>query len=68
MTLEAWMYQDPEKVAIRREEDAQRKQAACGRCIHTMEISVNGKTLHACEIRPTWGRRCDQFKMKKGTP
>ena len=44
--------------------------AACGRCVHHMEITVNGNTLHACDTGRQFGRRCEQYKIikPKGTP
>ena len=68
-TLDAWMYGNPDTVAARREAHEQRQAAACGACIHHVQVVINGKTLHACDIRRHFGKRCDQYKTKpKGTP
>ena len=68
MALDQWLYGNPEDVAARREAHEQRQQAACGQCIHHLDLTVNGKTLHACDIRRTYGRRCDQYiQIKKGS-
>jgi hypothetical protein len=71
MALEAWMYGNPETVAIRREEAALRKLRACGNCKHHVSAVFNGETLHKCEIRRFgFGKRCDSYKVititKKG--
>lgn len=62
MALDDWMYRDPFEVAARREAHEQRQAAACGACIHHVQVVINGKTLHACDIRRSYGRRCDNFK------
>lgn len=68
-TLDAWMYGNPEDVAARREAHEQRQQAACGACVHHMTLTVNGKTLHACDLRRRYGTRCESFKTNpKGSP
>ena len=69
MTLHAWEFGDPFEAAARREAHEQRQAAACGACIHHVQVVINGKTLHACDIRRHFGKRCDQYKTKpKGTP
>ena len=69
MALDDWMYRDPFEVAARREAHEQRQAAACGACIHHVQVVINGKTLRACDIRRSYGRRCDNFKTSpKGTP
>lgn len=67
MAFDAWMYSDPEKVAIRREEEALRKARACGDCMHKRSIEFNGETVHHCIYkRHQYGRRCELFETKKG--
>ena len=66
-TLDAWIYGDPFEVVARREAHEQRRQAACGACVHHLELIVNGKTMRACELGQHYGRRCESFKTKKGT-
>jgi len=69
MALESWMFGNPEDVAARREAHEQRKQAACGACVHPLDLTVNGKTMHACDAGRRYGKRCEMFKTKpKGTP
>lgn len=70
MTLHAWEFGDPFEVAARREAHEQRQAAACGACIHHLDLSVNGKTLHACDTGRQFSRRCEQHKIikPKGTP
>ena len=42
MALESWMFGNPEDVAARREAHEQRKDAACGPCVHHMTLTVTG--------------------------
>ena len=66
MTLDAWEYGDPEKVAIRREEEAARKALACGKCSHKVSIDWKGETYFGCEFkRRQYGRRCELYLEKK---
>lgn len=67
MTLESWLYGNPETVAIRRQEEALRKARACGACVHRRTMEIEGQTLNACEYRRQYGRRCDKFETTKGT-
>ena len=65
----SWEWGNPEDVAARREAHEQRQAAACGACIHHVQVVINGKTLHACDIRRSYGRRCENFKTQpKGKP
>lgn len=61
MALDAWMYGDPETVAIRKQEAERRKREAaekrkqaCGSCVHSVEW--NGRMV--CDRRHTYGVRC----------
>lgn len=68
MALESWMYGDPEKVAIRKEEEALRKARACGDCVHRRSEEFMGEVWNFCEYkRRQYGRRCDLFEIKKGS-
>jgi len=65
MTLDAFMYQDPERVAIRKQEEALRKARQCGNCTHHRSIEFKGEVVHACIYkRRQYGRRCDLFETK----
>lgn len=69
MALHSWEFGNPEDVAARREAHEQRQAAACGACIHHIQVVINGKTMHACDTGRRYGKRCEQFKTKpKGTP
>jgi len=69
VTLDAWQFGDPEKVAIRKQEDALRKAKACGDCIHRQSIDFRGETWHACTYkRRVYGIRCELFETKRETP
>lgn len=62
--LEQWEYGDPEKVAIRKEEEALRAARACGQCAHKRSMEFRGEVVHCCEFkRKTYGRRCDLFRL-----
>lgn len=62
--LDSWMYGDPEKVAIRKQEDAARKHRACGQCVHRREIEFNGEKLHGCAKRQDYGFKCRYFRKE----
>jgi hypothetical protein len=65
------MYGDPEKVAIRRQEEALRKAKACGDCVHKRSQEFQGELVHFCGFkRKVYGRRCELFRtiqIMKGT-
>lgn len=64
--LESWEYGDPEKVTIRREEEEQRKDRACGQCVHKVSMQLDGQVLNACEFkRRQYGMRCWLFQVRK---
>lgn len=64
--LESWEYGDPEQVVIRREEEAQRKEKACGQCAHKISIEFRGDVLRGCEFqRRQYGWRCELYEVKK---
>lgn len=66
MVLESWLYGDPEKVAIRKELEAIRKDKECGQCVHKVMTEWNGERYFGCEFkRRTYGNRCELFKRKK---
>jgi len=60
--LHSWEWGNPEDVAARREAHEQRQAAACGSCTHHLTLTVNGKTIHACDLRRRYGTRCESFK------
>lgn len=71
MALESWQYGDPERVAIRKQEEALRKAKACGQCAHKVSLDWNGETYHGCEYkRRRYGVRCELYSEnpKKETP
>jgi len=63
MAYESWMYGDPEFVALRKEAERLRKDAACGECVHKRSIEINREVHNACEFkRRVYGKRCELFK------
>jgi hypothetical protein len=68
MAIEAWMYGNPETVAIRREEAALRKLKNCQGCKHHKQMVYDGTTLNRCEIkRHGYGTpNCQQYSSMKG--
>ena len=66
MVLDSYMYGDPETVLIRKQEDAARKQTACGQCIHHKQMEFQGENWHFCEFkRRTYGTRCELYTTEK---
>ena len=64
--LDKWEYGNPETVAMRRQEIAQREAKACGDCIYAVSVEFRGNTGHFCENRhKTYGKGCELFKIKK---
>ena len=65
MTLDAHMYQDPERVLMRKQELAAKKARACGECVHHRSIEFKGEVVHACIYkRRQYGVRCDLYETK----
>lgn len=65
MALDAWQYGDPEKVAIRKQEEALRKAKACGECIHRRSLEFRGEVFTHCEFkRHVYGVRCNLYKKE----
>lgn len=66
MVFETWEYDDPEKVAIRREEEMLRKERACGSCSSKISIEWKGVRHNGCQFkRRQYGKRCELFREKK---
>lgn len=67
MALDAWQYGDPEKVAIRKEEEALRKAKACCDCIHKRGVEFRGEMGYFCSFKKhVYGKRCELYETKKG--
>ena len=63
--MQSWEYGDPMKVAMRREEMEQRKQHACGQCIHRRSMDWQGETWNYCaNKRRIYGTRCELYETK----
>lgn len=67
MTLDNWLYGNPETVAIRRQEAqqrqieaAKRRQDACGQCVHSVDVAG----IKVCDRRHTYGFRCRFYKER----
>lgn len=66
MAWESWLYGDPEKVAIRKQEIAARQARACGDCVHARSLDFQDETYHYCQFkRKQYGTRCDLYEPKK---
>ena len=62
----SWEYGDPEKVAIRKQEEFLRKERACGRCVHKIQAVIGAEVLIRCEFKNReYGIKCDLYKVKK---
>lgn len=63
--FESWQYGDPEKVAIRKQEEALRKVRACGQCVHKTFVEWNGLEHFSCEFkRRFYGTRCELYRKR----
>jgi hypothetical protein len=59
----SWEWGDPERVLIRRQEEAARQAKACGQCVHKQVQQLEGKTIFDCSKRQDYGRRCRFFRI-----
>ena len=67
MAFDSYLYGDPERVLIRKQEAELKKAKACGDCVHRRTIEFKGETLNHCEYkRRQYGRGCELFEIKKG--
>ena len=65
MALDSYMYGDPEKVLIRKQEIEAKKAKACGECIHKRSVEFRGEVGHFCEFkRHVYGKRCELYQIK----
>ena len=62
MAIDAWMYGDPEKVLIRKQEEEARRHRACGQCVHKQVLALEGKTLYDCSKGRDYGWRCKSYR------
>jgi len=59
------MYRDPQQVAIRNEEEHNRKEAACGECRERVSFHWYGEELVNCELKyEHYGHRCEHFRKR----
>ena len=56
-------YRDPMEVAIRHEEEIERKERACGECRERVMFHWRGDEIVNCGIKyQQYGRRCEHFR------
>lgn len=61
--LPSHYYRNPEEVAIRRQEESARKEAACGECRERVSFHWHGEELISCGVKyQQYGRRCEHFR------
>ena len=66
MAFDSYLYGDPEKVLIRKQEKAAKEARACGDCIHKKSVEFRGEIGHFCEFkRHVYGKRCELFEVAK---
>lgn len=59
------MYKDPQYVAIRSEEEHNRKEAACGECRNRVSFHWYGEEIVNCDVRgQRYGKRCEHYRKK----
>jgi hypothetical protein len=61
----AWEWRDPMQVAERRQRERQRREAACGQCIHHVSLTLAGQAINRCSQRRAWGWRCWMYEERK---
>ena len=68
MTMESWLFGDPERVLERKQEIAIRNERACGGCIHARSEEFKGEVVKFCRFK-RWvygdGNRCGMREAKK---
>lgn len=64
MTLDSYMYGDPQFVLERKQELEARKIKGCAGCKHHKTMDFQGETLHRCDVKPRgFGTpNCNQYK------
>lgn len=66
MALDSYIYGDPERVLMRKQEAELKKAKACGDCIHRRTLEFKGEVFNHCEYkRHVYGKRCDLYEVKK---
>ena len=59
MAHDSWLYGDPEKVLIRKQEEEARRHKSCGQCVHRQVLELEGRTLFNCSKGREYGDRRD---------
>lgn len=66
MIFDSYMYQNPEKVLMRKQAIKAANDRACGSCIHRRSIEFKGEVVDFCELkRRDYGRRCENYEAKQ---
>ena len=66
MAHDSWLYGDPERVLIRKQEEEARRHKSCGQCVHRAEIPLEHKTVVFCSKKyQTYGFRCHLFRLEQ---
>lgn len=64
--LESWMYDDPERVAIHKQQVAISNEKACGKCAHRLAPFFKNEEVPGCKFkRRIYGQRCELYKVEK---
>ena len=66
MTLESWMYANPENVLMQKQQAAGKRKAKCGKCAHYDSIVIGDATHHGCTLKRRNWHACTFFKKQGG--
>ena len=65
MSMESWMYGDPEKVLERKQQIEAAKHRNCGRCVHKLVFETERETLFGCGKGREYGTpKCKFFRIE----
>lgn len=65
MTLPSYAFGNPEKVAMRNEQEKNRKEQACGQCRERDTAQWGRELIIFCGVKnQIYGRRCEHFRKK----
>lgn len=63
MTLDSWLYGNPESVLQAKQERQLKRKQSCAGCINLRSIEFNGDVVIACALKRTAiVRRCEFYK------
>lgn len=66
MALDSWLYGDPEKIAIRRQEADAKRDGKCGGYANYQVLVIGHQKHHGCILKRRNWQACTFFETKKG--